>query len=344
MTLDSRRPKSSSRVAFTLVELLVVIAIIGLLVALLLPAVNAAREAARRTQCQNNLKQIGLAILNYESARGTLPPGGKNPNASSYQTDASWWIHTLPYFEEGVIEAEFDARGLFGGQNAFDQNLELLRAAGELPIMVCPSSDLPKTIESGAIEGIARANYVAIAGAKGDPQHETTMRKPCSYGDCGWLSDGGCFPSFFTFKGGEGGGMELRRIKDGLSKTMMVAEQSDWCLDSQGNQVDCRADCFHSFVTGAVFDNPRIFNLTVVLYGINENSADLYGVKGTNFGLCAPNTPILSSHPGGALAVYADGSVHFLADNMDLWSLHNLANRDDGEAPPGSGSTGGGRR
>src|SRR5882724_1366526 len=81
--------------AFTLVELLVVIAIIGILVALLLPAIQAAREAARRSQCQNNLKQIGLAITNYESATKTLPPGAFLGEGSA------WSAFILPYLEEG---------------------------------------------------------------------------------------------------------------------------------------------------------------------------------------------------------------------------------------------------
>ncbi len=318
--------------AFTLVELLVVIAIIGILVALLLPAVQSARDAARRTQCANNLRQIGLAILNFETAQGELPPGGKNPRASSYQTDASWWTHTLPYFEEEAIGENFDYRGLFGGTEAFEINYRLLVAAGALPIMVCPSSDLARLTEDGQLAGIARPNYVAIAGGVGDPPHPTTRRKPCSYGDCGWFSDGGCFPSFFTFQSGEGGGVTLKRVTDGTSKTMMIAEQSGWCFDVDGTPVDCRADCYHSFVTGPVNDNPRIFNLTVVLHSINENSAALYGIKGTSRGLCAPNTPILSAHPGGAQAVFADGSVRMLAEDLDLWTLYNMANRDDGEA------------
>ena len=86
------------KLAFTLVELLVVITIIGILISLLLPAVQAAREAARRLQCQNNLKQIGLAIHNYENANGMFPPGGLSSKAGGY--GFSWLVRILPYIEQ----------------------------------------------------------------------------------------------------------------------------------------------------------------------------------------------------------------------------------------------------
>src|SRR5215207_2473001 len=94
-----------SRGGFTLVELLVVIAIIGVLVALLLPAIQAAREAARRAQCQNNLKQIGLACLNYESARRVLPYGNMISNSTGGTFHSGWTIEILPYVENSALKA-----------------------------------------------------------------------------------------------------------------------------------------------------------------------------------------------------------------------------------------------
>ncbi|MBD14236.1 MAG: hypothetical protein CMJ72_03605, partial [Planctomycetaceae bacterium] len=92
--------KISQQGGFTLVELLVVIAIIGVLIALLLPAVQAAREAARRSQCSNNLKQIGLGLLNYESARGHFPPGQYKPENVNEKSAYSWSVWHLPYIEQ----------------------------------------------------------------------------------------------------------------------------------------------------------------------------------------------------------------------------------------------------
>jgi prepilin-type N-terminal cleavage/methylation domain-containing protein/prepilin-type processing-associated H-X9-DG protein len=123
------------RTAFTLVELLVVIAIIGILVALMLPAVNAIRERARRTQCQNNLKQLGVAVLAYESATGFFPPGANFRDDNEYPTSAqdNWVILVLPFFEHNEI------------YNMIDHSLPICNAANAqaraivIPEMLCPS-------------------------------------------------------------------------------------------------------------------------------------------------------------------------------------------------------------
>src|SRR4051795_11487074 len=126
------------RAAFTLVELLVVIAIIGILVALLLPAIQAAREAARRTSCVNNEVQLALAIHNYEFHFETLPPGVTNPTgpirSEPQGNHVSWIVRILPYMEEQTLFKHFDAAaGAYAPANA------PVRAA-QIAIMMCPSS------------------------------------------------------------------------------------------------------------------------------------------------------------------------------------------------------------
>src|SRR3989304_6136809 len=98
---------------FTLVELLVVIAIIGILIALLLPAVQAAREAARRLQCSNNLKQVGLALLNYESSNRVFPFGGLGTQGGGF--GHSWWVRILPFIEQNAVYEKFDQKSVDTG-------------------------------------------------------------------------------------------------------------------------------------------------------------------------------------------------------------------------------------
>ena len=126
----------------------------------------------------------------------------------------------------------------------------------------------------------------------------------------------------------------IRDVTDGMSHTMLVAENSDWCIRGDGTKVDCTTDCDHGFLIGPSGDAlevghswaSRIFTTTCVLHRINERSFDALGVAGN----CGPNRPILSPHPGGAQVVMGDGSVRFLNEEIELQTLYDLANRDDG--------------
>lgn len=144
-----------SRRGFTLVELLVVIAIIGILVALLLPAVQAAREAARRSVCQNNVVQIGLALHNYEFTYEKLPAGSLNPDGPIRSEPSGrhlgWIVDVLPYLEEGLIYRRFDREaGVYDQANADLRSLQL-------EILMCPSSGNQFINEAGTA---ARSSYV----------------------------------------------------------------------------------------------------------------------------------------------------------------------------------------
>ncbi len=317
--------------AFTLVELLVVITIIGILIALLLPAVQAAREAARRIQCANNLKQIGLALLQYEEAHGWLPPGGQTP-PSRFQNRSwghSWWVVILPYLEQyGIFESfETDApvTGWIGGGGNV-HNGELLLGQ-KFAILWCPSSPLSRGAErtESSLEFTPPcAMYAGVAGAANHPTaSEMSPITDDGMTARGKLSAGGVLPEYRSVR--------MADITDGTSYTMAVVEQSDWVNVPGFSRIDWRSDYSHGFTMGPsanTTSDQRIFNLTVLLYRINEKTfpSDGYGVIGNT----GPNTPFQSAHPGGANTVFADGSVHFLSETLDLATLYNLANRNDG--------------
>jgi prepilin-type N-terminal cleavage/methylation domain-containing protein/prepilin-type processing-associated H-X9-DG protein len=333
---DRKRPRG-----FTLVELLVVITIIGILIALLLPAVQAAREAARRSQCANNVKQLGLAVLNYESLNGAFPPGGIEASKTGSKYGIAWLVRILPFCEQDNIYNQLDVVGLgtygcyagaTGSANAANKNL----LNKEFSHMKCPSSPLPVNGASFAAEygGTGNehqpyqgSNYTGISGGGLPPgsgqsspnQEYPKTRDKAPIAAEGWIGEGGVLIRNVAITAGQ--------IHDGLSNTMIVGEQSDWCLASDGSFRDCRSDCGHGFYMGPGGDTcDRDFNLTCVIYGIGEQSYSSKGITGN----CGPNRPILAAHPGGATVGMADGSVQFLSKAINIYTLYNLANRDDG--------------
>lgn len=310
------------REAFTLVELLVVIAIIGVLVALLLPAVQSAREAARRTQCTNNLKQVGLAVLVYENSFSALPPGGLPTESGGY--GHSWWIRILPVIEANNTYTGFNQNSQytgwlgFGNEGGQAANRDWLRGQS-FAFMRCPSSDLPEFVLDDPVHNRAHVYSATYAGVAGATDHETAKNKSGTGGATGRISWGG---ALITRRA-----VEMAEVTDGTSNTLLAVEQSDYCIDDNGNQVDCRSDCGHGFPMGWGEDGwERIFNLTCVLHPVNDKSMSLLGVPGN----CGPNRTIQSAHSGGAEVVLVDGSVHFLNASTNIQTLYNLANRDDG--------------
>lgn len=325
-----------SRRGFTLVELLVVIAIIGVLIALLLPAVQMAREAARRSQCLNNLKQLGLAFANYEGTHKVFPPGGLSTAAGNF--GHTWLVRLLPYIEEESLYNEFDQVGAVTGLLYSDtlpwslHNRDLLRGQ-RFPWMFCPSSSLDQLVltkYAAESPNVMSSTYVGISGAR---DHSTTRDKNAT-GAPGYISWGGILiaESFATATNPvavQNAGVPISSIKDGTSKTIMVGEQSGWCTDDTGAKVDCRSDCGYGFTMGVSRNDTweRQFNLTCVIHPVGETSYLAYGVAGD----CGPNRPLQSAHPGGAQVLMADASARFLSSSTDLQILYNLANRDDGK-------------
>ena len=171
------------------------------------------------------------------------------------------------------------------------------------------------------------SNYAGISGGGLPPSaggtYADTRSKGSSSVASGYIGEGGILIRLTPLKVGS--------ITDGLSNTMVIGEQSDWCIAIDGQKRDCRSDCGHGFYMGPAplptDANDRDFNLTCVINRLNEKSFAATGVASN----CGPNRPIQSAHPGGATVGFADGSVYFLTEEIDIYTLYNMANRNDGE-------------
>lgn len=334
------RPARNVRFGFTLVELLVVIAIIGILVALLLPAVQAAREAARRTQCVNNLRQLGIANQNHVTARKRFPVGGHGCEETGY------FEELLPYVEDETIDDQLIKTGTrWSGYMTNPHNQNLIKSWSP-PYLWCPSSDLPKRLildqdnTNPRYEGQPMSMYAAISGATDGNINSTIYRDVASCAR-GIVAQNGIFYAESYTK--------PAAVIDGLSHTLLMGEQSGWGIDIRnGNQRDIRSSttdgpfgstCHETFVSGkppfkaAQLSGSDIFyyNLTVVRYPINERQwIPVRNAGKSDYGEL--NKPIQSVHPGGANVLLGDASVTFLNESITLEVLRALACRYDGES------------
>ena len=338
------RGSHSPHAGFTLIELLVVIAIIGVLVSLLLPAVQQAREAARRTTCRNNLKQIGLALHNYEGTHRTLPPGyvsyGEYSSITSLSAsdfdpvtwDAApgwaWGALLLPYLDQGPLADRLDDR-----LSAWHPNHAAL-VTTKLAVFLCPSvtggedafslvdqSGAPLTKNGRQIQ-LARSHYVASHG-----------QEEC-WGDCSGpsggfggnvsrLADGPFYRNSRT---------RFRDVVDGLSTTVLAGEHTSKLSDKT----------WVGAVPGA-FVHPKIQSpengaesaatLAIVHSGPAQGEVDLLG----NPIIHPPNFPTIhvgqmqSEHVGGAHVLLGDGAVRFVSENIDRPTFAALTSMAEGE-------------
>ena len=324
------------RTAFSLVELLVVIAIIGILIALLLPAVQSAREAARRASCQNNLKQIGLALHSFESPHKRLPIGSKYTQGWG----TSWWVELLPQLEEQSLYQQLNLQIANPGMPAFGSTgaVNGQKTNGyPITVMHCPSSQVPifSTASIAFPYQICLPSYVGIAGSTNEGGlTEARVTTCCSPAMDGQISAGGTLVP--------NQGIKISQVADGTSNTLCVAEESDFAIDKTGAKQEVDGGYPLGWLTGtnsigtppnyvsatpAAAPPTSAWNITTIRYQPNTGYSQA-GVEGNPRG---PNNPLNSPHSGGFYGLMLDGSVHFINETLDLLTLRHLATRDDGQ-------------
>lgn len=312
--------------AFTLVELLVVIAIIGVLIALLLPAVQQAREAARRMQCTNHIKQLGLAVHNYHDTFGKLPYNAspKLPTTgTTVYRGASWFTRLLPFLEQTAAFDQLVFSGDWTHQDIPNPNTNVL-SGFVVSGLHCPSSPLPETAtwdKHGVAYVVQRANYVGIKGSaiQGGTTNVTSPATHRSmYGSAyynGVITD--LDPDY------NARAIKFAAITDGTSNTLFVSEQSDFQYDGT-DKFDCTSSGYWGGAWASGGSNSWSHNVTVLRYPIGA-------YKGTgNTAAYNSNVALTSAHPGGAMGGLTDGSVRFVSETVNFATLTALCDREDG--------------
>jgi prepilin-type N-terminal cleavage/methylation domain-containing protein len=294
---------------FTLVELLVVIAVIGVLVALMLPAIQSTREAARKTQCANNLKQIGLGMHNYMVHHEAFPPGYISFVLADHDDGGPGWgwaALIMPFLEEGTLSDQINLN------EPIRNDASKVARLTSLPLFICPSDDLfepiidiPSKTSTRIICQMAASSYVASAG---------TIRPTCKL--CRDRFDG-------VF--GRNRAIKPKELQDGLTKTLAAGERaSRWSrpalvgvvpnskiLDNQKPGLYAAGP---AYVLGTTFNEG--FNIES---GLDEMDHGTIGTFAESYG---------SNHPGGAFFLFCDAAVHFVWDDADPEIMNALSTRD----------------
>ncbi|MDZ7616154.1 MAG: DUF1559 domain-containing protein [Patescibacteria group bacterium] len=317
MITDHPKPKHlNSPSGFTLVELLVVIAIIGILIALLLPAVQSAREAARRMQCANNLKQIGLATHVYLNAAKRLPAGGRNPHGET------WYHGILPYMEQTALYGLWDPKLFYHHGN----NLQIAETI--VSTVICPSDPSDAADSTGS--GTWRGNYACCAGAigvqgTGSWDLNVLASRPL---DSNTIENGGQpfiiatwdkqynDPPKFRY-------VALSEVTDGTSNTLAFSECRKGGRDGAVHEYrDLRGSVFHAafcWFTTWLPPNARDPDITPDSYRCCVSMAGAPCVSATVAG--GPSAMAArSAHPGGVNVCLLDGSGRFVSDNI-AWTI-----------------------
>ncbi|MEX0643377.1 MAG: DUF1559 domain-containing protein [Pirellulales bacterium] len=317
--------KVASGNGFTLVELLVVIAIIGILIALLLPAIQAAREAARRSQCANNFKQSALAVLNYESAQKALPPGvirwaSDTPAACGppYQVNGvdkayagfGWSTYVLQYMEESQIYDQIDFKANVTDL-CRDSGINFRLIANRINGFLCPSDP-------------QRGDLVVFTNLRqngGHPEEDAMYTNIVGIADSHeWLCPtSNLWPFQISYNNGLWGervGCRIRLVTDGLSNTLMLSEATGAGEGSHEGFYWARMN---------LTDTADGINGPFTIPGGGTYTGSAGGISGNR------GSGPSSYHPGGCHFAKGDGSVDFISENVAAETLWAMATRDSGE-------------
>jgi prepilin-type processing-associated H-X9-DG protein/prepilin-type N-terminal cleavage/methylation domain-containing protein len=335
---------SHKSAAFTLVELLVVITIIGVLIALLLPAVQAAREAARRIQCCNNLKQLGLAAQNYHALHGQFPQGeASSPKVAAPLNGAPrvpylFMLYSFLEAENISSQASYDFSISYGILPANPKNAQLVKQT--VSFLLCPSDGqggpLGASFDSSWTlkpDWATRSNYLGFMGyAQGWELNSPPVTPPPLSGwNSGWIS---------VF--GHNRGARIADITDGTSCTMLMSEYLTAAHSGD------RGVFWHSMSPGCsainVHDTPNTSSPDY-LYDTPCPSDGSGNLPSMNLPCVMPAAPAdhynkwaaaRSYHPGGVNVVFCDGSVSLVNDSIDVWTWRYLGFIADGQVIRGS--------
>ncbi|QDU60253.1 Type II secretion system protein G precursor [Planctomycetes bacterium Pan216] len=324
------RPKCRPS-GFTLVELLVVIAIIGVLVALLLPAIQQAREAARRAQCTNNLRQIGLAMLNYAEANGTLPFGSRlmgsltSPNSgnpthpvsgSGWVNDMGWYSGILPFMDQQQLYDLVDFDISWAGHSSGSHRNEQARRT-RVGVMGCPSDQMIQQAWTSREYAYWAGNYAI------------------NFGNTDYGQQAKAGTAFFGAPFRQGSTVALKEVTDGLSKTLLAGE----VINAGGLYGDfSRTTGSQGFTAWITPNSTTCDEVTRLAPTTAEQQRAGLCTTLLNSGWTAVQNQFYGSrskHLGGVNSVMCDGSVRFTGDGIDLGVWRSLSTTQGGEITSG---------